>query len=68
MLIPMEVVVLVSLLLDNLNWWQILVQKIAHTFGVEPLFSAPIVSRVLAIYLQERPSLGVQDLTQLLID
>ena len=30
--------------------------------------AAPIVSGVLAIYLQERPSLGVQDLTQLLID
>ena len=31
-------------------------------------FAAPIVSGVLAIYLQERPSLSVQELAQLLID
>ena len=31
-------------------------------------FAAPIVSGVLAMHLQERPSLSVQDLTQLLID
>ena len=31
-------------------------------------FAAPIVSGVAAIYLQERPSLSVQDLKQLLID
>ena len=31
-------------------------------------FATPIVSGVLAIYLQERPFLSVQDLTQLLID
>ena len=49
-------------------WWEDFRHEHGRYRSSGTSFSCPIVSGVLAIYLQERPSLGVKDATQLLID